>query len=181
MKSKVVLLSIIVFIAFSVTFGEQTVSVRIKSGLIDGKREVFDDRDLDVFLGIPYAQPPVGELRFKKPLPLEQWSETLDATQWPNSCLQNKMQNEFFNQNTSEDCLYLNIWSPKDKTSEETLKPVLFWIHGGALTAGSSVEKFYSGGILWSCFGCKGGYCGCHYQLQVRKVSCAMFSYKMVN
>ena len=148
MKSKDILLTFIQFIAFSVTLGEQTVSVRIKNGLIDGKSEVFDDIDLDIFLGIPYAQPPVGELRFNGPLPLGQWSETLDATQWPNSCLQNKMQNEFFNQNMSEDCLYLNIWSPKDKTSEETLKPVLFWIHGGGLTAGSSVEKFYSGHVL---------------------------------
>ena len=148
MKSNKVLLIFIQFIAFSITFCENTVRVGIKSGLIDGKREVFDDRDLDVFLGIPYAQPPVGELRFKKPLPLEKWSGTLDATQWPNSCLQNKMQNEFFNQNMSEDCLYLNIWSPKDKNSDQSLKPVLFWIHGGGLTAGSSVEKFYSGHVL---------------------------------
>ncbi|CAG2181937.1 unnamed protein product, partial [Oppiella nova] len=109
----------------------------------------YEGRDLDVFLGIPYAQPPIGDLRFKKPLPLDRkWEQPLDAQHWPPACYHNKYHQDYFNHNMSEDCLYLNIWSPVNTKSTGALKPVMFWIHGGGFVWGSSVEKFYSGEVL---------------------------------
>src|SRR6185437_5770886 len=126
-----------------------TISVNIKNGLINGKRQTYEGRDLNVFLGIPYAQPPIGDLRFKKPLPLDRkWEQPLDAQHWPPACYHKKIHQDYFNHNMSEDCLYLNIWTPVNQKSTGALKPVMFWIHGGGLAWGSSVEKFYSGEVL---------------------------------
>ncbi|CAG2103295.1 unnamed protein product [Medioppia subpectinata] len=127
-----------------------TVSVRIGNGVIDGRRESYEDKDLDVYLGIPYAQPPVGLLRFKRPLPVvDKWTEPLNAQHWSPACYHVKLHNNFFNPNMSEDCLYLNIWSPAaNPSAPDTLRPVMFWIHGGGLVWGSAVEKFYSGHVL---------------------------------
>jgi carboxylesterase type B len=103
---------------------------------------------VNVFLGIPYAEPPIGDLRFKRPLPVKQWSDPINAVNWPNSCPQIELITPFlWNKNFSEDCLYLNIWSPLISGSDE-LKPVMFWIHGGALLLGSSVQQHYSGEVL---------------------------------
>ncbi|CAG2117010.1 unnamed protein product, partial [Medioppia subpectinata] len=125
-------------------------SVRINNGLIDGRRESYEGRDLDVYLGVPYAQPPVGPLRFKKPAPIvDRSTEPLNAQHWPPACYHMKLHNDYFNPNMSEDCLYLNIWLPTaNPSAPDTLRPVMFWIHGGGLTFGSSVEKFYSGHVL---------------------------------
>ncbi|CAG2116353.1 unnamed protein product, partial [Medioppia subpectinata] len=127
-----------------------TVSVRIDKGLINGRRESYEGRDLGVYLGVPYAQPPVGPLRFKKPVPVvDKWTEPLNAQHWPPACYHMKVHNEYVNSNMSEDCLYLNIWSPATNPSApETLRPVMFWIHGGGMVLGSAVEKWYSGHVL---------------------------------
>ena len=148
---------LLLIILFSEIFAENKniISVRLKNGLINGKRESFDGKDLNVFLGVPYAQPPVGPLRFKKPLPTTDGSDPIDATHWSNSCwhFQGFFQGisrhqDYSNANMSEDCLYLNVWSPIDDNSDTHLKPVLFYIHGGGLTHGSSVEKVYQGHVL---------------------------------
>ncbi|CAG2116502.1 unnamed protein product [Medioppia subpectinata] len=129
-----------------------TVSVRIKHGVINGRRQSYESRDVDVWLGIPYAQPPIGELRFRKPLPVRQpWEQPLEATQWPPACYQVKIHQDYYNTNMSEDCLYLNIWSPSGhplQAQEPILKPVMLWIHGGGLAFGSASEHFYDGRVL---------------------------------
>jgi len=125
------------------------ISVEIKNGRINGKKETIDGKDLNIFLGIPYAEPPIGDLRFKKPLPVKQWSQPINAYNWPNPCFQRELLPQFArNRNYSEDCLYLNIWSPLTSGSNDDLKPVMFWIHGGALLIGSSSENIYSGETL---------------------------------
>lgn len=102
------------------------------------------------FRGIPYAQAPVGELRFRKPVPWT-WKTTkeIDATRWPSQCTQMKSPHKEVeaylvehSPNTTEDCLYLNVWSPELDT--KTLRPVLVWIHGGGLYFGSSSFELYN-------------------------------------
>ena len=92
-------------------------------------------RKINAWLGIPYAEKPLGELRFKRPLSVKNWKpQVLDATRLPNSCFQqrdtlfpNFEGAEQWNPNTavSEDCLYLNIWTPSIKSSTKKKIPVL--------------------------------------------------------
>ncbi|CAG2174446.1 unnamed protein product [Oppiella nova] len=121
------------------------IAVTLKSGSINGKRIQFNGKELSVFLGIPYAEPPVEGLRFQKPLPVRHIPDPYDAIQWPKACVHQKLHQNYLNQEMSEDCLYLNIWSPN---TTGALKPVMFWIHGGGMKWGSSVEKWYSGHVL---------------------------------
>ena len=98
-----------------------------------------------VFKGIPYAQPPVGAMRWKAPLPAQKWKGTRDATQFGAACIQPKGRPDsiyFWSlPKTSEDCLYLNVWAPADARHA----PVFVWIHGGALSGGSGSEPLYDG------------------------------------
>ncbi|XP_052023003.1 pyrethroid hydrolase Ces2a-like isoform X1 [Apodemus sylvaticus] len=98
------------------------------------------------FLGIPFAKPPVGPLRFAPPEDPEPWSGVRDGTSQPAMCLQTDMMNlEGMNQmeltmipiSMSEDCLYLNIYTPAHAQEGSNL-PVMVWIHGGALVLGSA-------------------------------------------
>jgi len=88
------------------------------------------------FLGIPYAKPPVGELRWAPPLALETSDTVRDAKSFGPNCLQPA--SPFGGAETSsEDCLYLNVWAPADYRAGKADYPVLFWIHGGAYVIGS--------------------------------------------
>ncbi|KAM4801944.1 cocaine esterase-like isoform X1 [Urocitellus parryii] len=107
------------------------------------------------FLGIPFAKPPVGPLRFAAPEPPEAWSGVRDGTSHPAMCLQNvdAMNTEALNLGStnlppipmSEDCLYLSIYAPAHAREGSNL-PVMVWIHGGALVVGSA--SMYDGSIL---------------------------------
>ncbi|CAG2174869.1 unnamed protein product, partial [Oppiella nova] len=118
------------------------------------RTETFDGKPYNQFLGIPYAEPPIGDLRFKKPVPIKAWSELREASQWPNPCYQHNPDflDNFRNKQFSEDCLYLNIWAPVgisvEAMDKNQPKAVMVWIHGGALIVGSPVEDYYSGHVL---------------------------------
>ncbi len=114
-----------------------------------------------VFKGVPYARPPVGQLRWQAPKPTVVRSGIQQATQWPAACYQNNYNlvwyqeiatafgsNElgFSNPTFSEDCLYLNIWSASLK--KQAKLPVIVWIHGGSNKAGWSFEPNYHGDQL---------------------------------
>ncbi|KQW86687.1 carboxylesterase/lipase family protein [Brevundimonas sp. Root1279] len=101
---------------------------------------------VDVFRGIPYAAPPVGWRRWKPPVPAPRWRETRDATQFGPACHQPTARGTSIYAPAeapvmSEDCLSLNVWAPQGVRDA----PVLVWIHGGALTSGSSSETMYDG------------------------------------
>ncbi|XP_040077312.3 acetylcholinesterase [Ixodes scapularis] len=125
--------------------------VHIESGLIAGTRVQAEDKEVEAFLGIPYAKPPVGGLRFKKPQPISPWNGIYNATSKPSPCWQSDlhfMDNGTLNYSSaSEDCLYLNIWRPVSsclKTSSCNKKlPVIVFIHGGAFQWGDSSLFLY--------------------------------------
>lgn len=99
------------------------------------------------FRNLPYAHPPIGDLRFKAPQPPASWTGVRDATQFPNRCIQ-APGGALFGEAIgalSEDCLYLNIVTP---STEGSHRPVMFWIHGGGFTQGSA--NGYDGSMLAS-------------------------------
>src|ERR1700733_5017563 len=87
------------------------------------------------FLGIPYAAAPVGNLRWRPPVPHAPWFQTLNATQFANHCPQPA--SPFGIESTTEDCLFLNVFT-EDTSDFRQLRPVMVWIHGGALVTGES-------------------------------------------
>ncbi len=89
------------------------------------------------FLGIPYAEPPVDELRWKPPQPPLAWDGIRDAGTFGGFSLQTSLLGVFGKRNINEDCLYLNVFAPSDASQEEPL-PVMIWIHGGGLINGRS-------------------------------------------
>jgi para-nitrobenzyl esterase len=90
---------------------------------------------VDEFLGIPYAAPPVGALRWQPPQPAASWSGVRDATQFAPHCPQ--LGGPFGEASTSEDCLFLNVFTPSHRQAGSHF-PVMVWIHGGALVSGES-------------------------------------------
>lgn len=116
------------------------------TGRIQGSRE----DDLTVFRGVPYAAPPVADLRFRAPQPHPGWDGVRDATEFAPISLQEGMDAldallPSPPQEQSEDCLYLNLWTPG---LDDAARPVMLWIHGGAFTLGSGSEPLYSGAHL---------------------------------
>jgi para-nitrobenzyl esterase len=91
-----------------------------------------------VFKGIPYAQPPVGNLRWREPQPVTKWAGVRPATEYGAPCAQNGAGwNKIIAMKSSEDCLYLNIWTPE--WPARSPKPVMVWLHGGGNTGGSAI------------------------------------------
>lgn len=112
--------------------------VQTSYGTVAGKQT----SKVKAYLGIPYAQPPVGDLRWEDPLPPQPWQGNLAAHSMGDACTQYGSGLPIFFE--SEDCLTLNIWVPKTPGPH----PVMFWVHGGAQMSGSSSEWQYSGAAL---------------------------------
>ena len=150
-----VVITLVYNLFFVETSEQNIVSVNINNVLINGRVETtVDGKQISVFRGIPYAEPPLNELRFKKPVPLKNITRTINAYEWPNPCYQYmnfitmEYLNRYHNRNLSEDCLYLNIWSPIRGQNESELRPVIFYIHQGSFLYGSAVDKFNTGEIV---------------------------------
>jgi len=106
------------------------------------------ENGLRVFRGVPFAQPPIGERRWRPPAELPRWEGARDATRFGASCIQPGRRGPSIYADdvgpTSEDCLTLNIWAPENAEGA----PVFVWIHGGALTSGTSRIAMYDGAEL---------------------------------
>jgi para-nitrobenzyl esterase len=122
-------------------------TVMTRNGLVKGA--VNDSETVVMFKGIPYGAAPVGDLRWSEPQPPVPWEGVKDATQFCASCIQlNNRRLPWTDEYmipgaTSEDCLFLNIWTPA-KTATDNL-PVMVWIHGGGLREGSGSIDVYDG------------------------------------
>ncbi|KAI6177549.1 Carboxylic ester hydrolase [Aphelenchoides bicaudatus] len=119
--------------------------IRIENGLIEGKRfEVENNLTVDAFLGIPFAKPPVGPLRFKKPEPAENWEGVRDCTKFGARCPHEDISIERLTvfHPKSEDCLFLNVFTPvtSNPNDEQEKLPVAVFIHGGAFAVHSSAH-----------------------------------------
>ncbi|XP_043350933.1 fatty acyl-CoA hydrolase precursor, medium chain-like isoform X3 [Dermochelys coriacea] len=128
-----------------------------KYGKLRGQQIKVDGAEahVDVFLGIPFAKPPVGHLRFSPPEPAEPWKGLRDATSYPPMCIQDPVAGQhlsdtFTNRKeklpfqVSEDCLFLNVYTPA--SVEKDMLPVMVWIHGGGLVIGAA--STYDGSAL---------------------------------
>lgn len=113
------------------------VIVTTTGGALRGRRE----NDAAVFRGVRYAEPPVGELRFKPPVQIEPWTGVRDATEFAPICPQG-MSPLGSPEPQGEDCLALNVWTP---ATDERRRPVMFWIHGGGFVGGSGSLSLYRG------------------------------------
>ena len=117
-------------------------TVKTRYGTFNG---FVDENGVKTWLGIPYAQPPVGKLRWQPTQPLKPTNKTFDAKKFGASAIQEFDDIELASKNRqSEDCLTINIWKRSDKKN----LPVMFFVHGGSFMHGGTIEPLYNGNNL---------------------------------
>ncbi|HZE79893.1 MAG TPA: carboxylesterase/lipase family protein [Candidatus Polarisedimenticolia bacterium] len=147
--------SVVVFLALAVLelalVGRAAITdpVKVEQGLLAGTSG--STADIRLYRGIPFAAPPVGDLRWKAPQPAASWQGTRQAAEFSNACWQTPYPAaaaiyQAKLPRLSEDCLYLNIWTPTESAKDRL--PVMVWIHGGGFTRGFSGTSSYNGEVL---------------------------------
>ena len=150
MKHPKFAIALVLLAGISVLVAQSSTAAKVVStdtGSLSGQTDAYG---ITAYLGIPYAAPPVGPLRWQPPQSAKPWTGVRAADKFGDSCMQIKQgmrlpwTEAFMTQNDiSEDCLFLNVWTPAAGTSEKL--PVMIWIHGGGNSEGSSAVTSYNG------------------------------------
>jgi para-nitrobenzyl esterase len=140
MKPTFTILFLLLIAVNSLSQNKNLTIVKVDGGMIEG----YLEDEIAVYKGIPYAAPPVGELRWKAPQPVNPWNGIRKAKNYGNACPQLKLPVKgFINADMSEDCLYLNVWAPTNAIDKKL--PVMVWFYGGGFFIGSSSNSVYTG------------------------------------
>lgn len=118
----------------------------VEATVASGGLRGYLENDVRIFKGVPYAQPPVGPLRWRPPQPAQAWAGARDAQVFGSDCMQNRVgwDDTQTKLPVSEDCLTLNVWTPASATKA----PVMVWIHGGGYVMGSGSQPVFDGAAL---------------------------------
>lgn len=139
--ARIAVVALVVLFSLTQCLGEPTAVVQTTTGPVRGevKQTAWHQIPYNKFTGIPYAEPPLGNLRFKPPVPIKPWSSVFEAVKEPDNC----PQVDFFSGDYIgvEDCLFINVMSRN--LGNSTKKPVMVWIYGGAFFAGYSNTSLY--------------------------------------
>ena len=138
-----VILGSVLVAATALRGADSAPKVKIETGKLEGKT----DGSINAFLGIPYAAPPIGNLRWKPPARAAKWRGVRKATAFGSRCMQARVYSDmvFRDPGINEDCLYLNVWVPADRMSAKSKLPVMVWIYGGGFVSGATSEPRQEG------------------------------------
>jgi para-nitrobenzyl esterase len=144
--TRYVLVICLILIGFSILAGciqkiPDTTIVQTDAGSVSG----INENGLRMYLGVPYASPPTGDLRWRPTVPVQPWIGTRNATGFSAFCPQ-PSRSDTPGEGMSEDCLYLNVWTPAKRADEKL--PVMVFIHGGAFTEGTGSYPLFNGSAL---------------------------------
>jgi para-nitrobenzyl esterase len=145
-RGRVFSIAAILFVISSAVAAEMPDRVQTVNGVVDG---IGRQRSgVRVFKGIPFAQPPTGDLRWQPPQSVKNWKDVRPAARFGPRCMQHPVYGDmnFRSNGMSEDCLYLNVWTPANSSNEHL--PVLLYFYGGGFVAGDSSEPRYDGEAL---------------------------------
>jgi para-nitrobenzyl esterase len=143
----IITFSILLIINFNLSYSKNNIKpvkqIKVENGIIEGWYDT--EKGLNIFLGIPYAKPPLGELRWKAPQPLDNWVGIKSTKRFGNRPWQHNVYGDMIyrSDTVSEDCLYLNIWVSANQNKRKL--PVLVYIYGGGFKAGDGSEPRYDG------------------------------------
>nr|AVM18971.1 odorant degrading protein 1 [Holotrichia parallela] len=133
----ILIIVVTIYSSFSGTLANENLIVSLSDGLVQGSyRESYDGRKFIAFEGIPYARPPIGNLRFEDPQPVEPWLGVLKAVN-TYTCMQINVFQKVYGQ---EDCLYINVYVPREKINPDEKLDVIVHLHGGAFMVGSPAD-----------------------------------------
>ncbi|MGB5435518.1 MAG: carboxylesterase family protein [Maribacter sp.] len=144
---KIIILGILLLVTTqkltSQTLNAFPVQVKIENGIIEGNYDTHTG--MQTYFGVPFAKPPVGELRFKAPQPVDPWTGVKETKAFGPRPMQTMVFGDMKSRSAgvSEDCLYLNVWTPANRNTKDL--PVLVYFYGGGNVAGDASEPRYDG------------------------------------